>query len=170
MSDMEGLAGRRRRAGELFERGASQSQVALELEVSRESASRWYGVWRDGGTEALAAVGRRGRTARLSAKQLEVVEAELLKGAVANGFANDLWTAPRVAAVIERLTGERYHPGHVWRILRQMGWTLQRPARRAAERDDDAVEAWIKDRWPKVKKTPDGGARGSSSRTSRESP
>jgi transposase len=153
----------------MFDRGASQADVARELEVSRESASRWYGTWRDGGTEALAAIGHRGRTARLSVRQLEEVERVLLEGAVANGFPNDLWTAPRVAVVIERLTGESYHPGHVWRILRQMGWTLQRPARRAAERDDAVVEAWVKKRWPKVKKTPDDAERGSSSKTSRES-
>jgi transposase len=169
MSDMEGLAQRRERAGKMFDRGVSQADVARELEVSRETASRWYKTWAQGGTEGLAVIGQRGRSARLSAEQLEQVEQALLKGAVANGFANEVWTAPRVTKVIEHLTGESYHPGHVWRILRQMGWSLQRPARRAAERDDEAVEAWIKDRWPKVKKTPDAGGRGSSSRTNRAS-
>jgi len=153
----------------MFDRGASQAEVAQALEVSRESASRWYATWYDGGTAALAEIGRRGRTARLTTEQLVRVEAALLKGAVANGFPNDVWTAPRVAKVIEELTGERYHPGHVWRILRQMGWSVQRPARRAVERDDEAIEAWIKTRWPKVKETPAGGAPGSSSKTSRAS-
>ena len=153
----------------MFDRGASQADVAQELEVSRETASRWYERWSEGGTETLAVIGRRGRTARLSLEQLKEVERALLEGAVANGFPNDVWTAPRVAKVIEDLTGERYHPGHVWRILRQMGWSLQRPARRAAERDEEAVEAWVKERWPKVKKTPDAGEPGSSSRTNRGS-
>jgi transposase len=65
-----------------------------------------------------------------------------------------------VAAVIERVTGVAYHPGHVWRILRQqLGWSRQRPARRAVERDDAAIEAWVKQRWPSLKKAPSVGAR-----------
>jgi len=167
MADMEGLAERRRRAGKMFDRGAIQADVARELEVSRETARRWHEVWRNDGTEGLAEVGRRGRTSRLTDEQLDLVEAALLDGPLANGFPNDLWTTPRVAVVIERVTGEQYHPGHVWRLLRKMGWSLQRPARRAKERDDAAVDAWVKTRWPKVKKTPSVGGRGSSSRTNR---
>lgn len=167
MADMEGLAERRRRAGKMFDRAFTQADVARELEVSRESASRWHEVWLERGTDGLAEIGKRGRTSRLSDKQLAKVERALIKGATANGFPNDLWTTPRVAAVIERVTGEQYHPGHVWRMLKQMGWSLQRPARRAKERDDEAIEAWMKTRWPKVKKTPHAGVRGSSSKTSR---
>jgi hypothetical protein len=60
---------------------------------------------------------------------------------------------PRVAEVIERLSGVAYHPGHVWYILRdQLGWTWQRPARRAVERNDAAIERWVKQRWPQLKK------------------
>jgi transposase len=167
MADMEGLAERRKRAGKMFDGGARQIDIAKELEVSRETARRWYEVWVKGGTEMLAQIGERGRPSRLSAKQMEKVEHALLKGPIANGFRNDLWTTPRVAVVIERLTGIRYHPGHVWRLLHKMGWSLQRPARRAKERDEAAIEVWIKTRWPKVKKTPAEGGRGSSSRTSR---
>jgi len=167
MADMEGLAERRKRAGKMFERGARQIDVAKELEVSRETARRWYEVWDEGGTEALAQIGQRGRPSRLSAKQMEKVEQALLKGPIANGFPNDLWTTLRVAVVIDRLTGISYHPGHVWRLLHKMGWSLQRPARRARERDEDGIEVWIKTRWPKVRKTPADVGRGSSSRTSR---
>ena len=77
----------------------------------------------------------------------------------------ELWTLARVADVIEKVTGVKYHPGHVWRVLRQMGWSRQRPARRAAERDDEAIEQWVNERWPKVKKTPGPGTPGSSSKT-----
>ena len=87
------------------------------------------------------------------------------KGPKANGFPTELWTLARVADVIEQVTGVKYHPGHVWRVLRQMGWTRQRPARRAAERDDEAIEQWVNERWPRVKKTPGPEGRGSSSRT-----
>ena len=88
----------------MFDRGASQADVAQELEVSRETASRWYERWSEGGTETLAVIGRRGRTARLSLEQLKEVERALLEGAVANGFPNDVWTAlwaPSVQSCLE---------------------------------------------------------------------
>ena len=87
------------------------------------------------------------------------VEAALEKGPRANGYPTDLWNLARVTEVIERVTGLSYSKGHVWRILRRrLGWSHQRPARHAVERDDEAIEAWKNQRWPKVKKTPDGGA------------
>ncbi len=77
----------------------------------------------------------------------------MAKGAEANGYPNDLWTLPRVAEVIARVTGVSYHPARVWHILReQLGWTWQRPARRATERNDEAVAHWVKQRWPQLKK------------------
>ena len=77
----------------------------------------------------------------------------LAAGAEANGYPNDLWTLPRVAEVIRRVTGVTYHPGHVWYLLRdQLDWSWQRPARRAVERNDEAVEHWVNKRWPQLKK------------------
>ena len=85
--------------------------------------------------------------------QLEQVEAELAKGAAANGYANDVWTLQRAAVVIERVTGVRYHPSRVWYILRhELSWSWQRPARRATERNDEAIHRWVKWRWPQLKK------------------
>src|SRR5882672_7821909 len=101
------------------------------------------------------------------------VERALLRGPQRHGFRTDLWTLPRVATVIERLTGVHYHAGHVWYILRGLRWSLQRPARQARERDEPAIRQWIASRWPAVKKTPGAGAPGSSSKTkagSRSSP
>jgi len=66
---------------------------------------------------------------------------------------------------IEKITGVTYHPGHVWKVLRSMGWSRQRPARKAAERDDEAIEQWVNERWPRVKKTLGPGTHGSSSKT-----
>lgn len=138
------------RAAKMFEEGATQSEVARRFGVTRTTASRWFATWRGGGTEALRSAGRRGRKPRLSGEELRSVERALLEGARAHGFPTDLWTLERVAQVIRKRTGKRYHPGHVWRILRRMGWSLQRPARRAAERDEKAVRRWRKDRWPKI--------------------
>lgn len=167
--DFSALEARRMRAAEMFRRGARQADVVRELGVSRETASQWYARWSSGGKRALRGAGRAGRLPRLDDKDLDRVQRALRKGPLANGFPTELWTLARVADVIESVTGVAYHPGHVWRILGQMGWSRQRPARRAVERDDEAIATWVADRWPKVKKTPDGGAPGSSSRTSRGS-
>jgi transposase len=89
----------------------------------------------------------------MSREQLVQVEGELLKGAEANGYPNDVWTLRRVAEVIERVTGVSYHPAHVWSILRhELRWSWQRPARRANERNDEAIQQWVKTRWPRLKK------------------
>jgi transposase len=106
---------------------------------------------------------------KLSERQREEVVTELERGPLTHGYPTDMWTLARVAEVIAATTGVSYHPGHVWRILRQMGWSRQRPARRAVERDDEAIARWVAEDWPRVKKTPVAGTRGSASRTSRGS-
>jgi transposase len=101
----------------------------------------------------LRGAGRAGRLPKVTADQLAQVELALARGAEANGYPNDLWTLQRVAEVIERATGVAYHPARVWHILRErLGWSWQRPARRATERDDEAVAHWVKQRWPQLKK------------------
>jgi transposase len=154
------LEQRRLRAGRRFARGASQAEVARELGVSRQTASRWYAAWRSGGLRALRAPARQGHPARLRTGQLKRIERALLQGAEAHGFDNDLWTLARVALVIQRLTGQRYHPGHVWRLLRGMGWTPQRPTRRALERDENRIQQWVAEDWPRIKQTPTSRAVG----------
>jgi len=160
---------RRMRAAAMFARGKTQAEVVRALGVSRPSVSRWYKAWRKGGAKGLAGAGRAGRRPRLSEAERRSLDRALLKGPLAHGFPTDLWTLKRIAIVIESITGVAYHVGHVWKILRSMEWSLQRPARRAAERDEEAIARWVKTRWPQVKKTPGAGGRGSSSATSRES-
>jgi len=119
--DFEGLA--RVRAVRLFEQGESQASMARQLQVSRTTAMRWAQAWQEKGREGLRAAGRPGRKPRLSPEQLEEVEMVLLEGPFASGYATAYWTLPRGAEVIERATGTRYHPGHVWRVLRKLGWS-----------------------------------------------
>lgn len=145
------------RAADLFRKGRQPAEVARELGVSIQTASEWRKRWAEGGKAALRAAGRAGRLPKLTAEELAKVDAALRKGPKANGYPTELWTLPRVAEVIKATTGVDYHPGHVWRLLRQMGWSRQRPARRATERNDAAIETWVKDRWPVVKKTPAAG-------------
>jgi transposase len=164
------LEERRKKAARLFARGRSQADVARELEVSRQSVSRWYAEWSANGTSALSKAGRAGRLPKLSPAQLRRVATELEKGLRSHGYPTDLWTLRRVGEVIEKTTGVSYHPGHVWKVLReQLGWSRQRPARRAVERDDEAIARWVKQQWPRVKKTPDAAMPGSASKTSRGS-
>jgi len=163
--DFAALEARRYEAARLFARGESQAAVARTLGATRAAAHRWFHAWRDDGRTALKAAGRAGRKPRLGAPQLARVEAALLKGPGRHGFATELWTLPRVALVIERLTGVRYHPGHAWYILRRLGWSLQRPTRQARERDEAAIAQWKRERWPQVKKTRGASTPGSSSQT-----
>ena len=158
------------RAGNMFERGASQAVVAANLGVSRQSASAWHEAWSEGGKAALAGAGRAGRLPLVSDEQLAEVLEALSKGPEGNGYANGLWTLARVAEVIERVTGVAYSQTQTWEILtKKLGWSRQRPARRALERDDVAITNWIKNDWPRIKKAPGADGHGSSSKTSRAS-
>src|SRR5437588_681058 len=150
--DFAALEARRFQAARLFGRGVAQVTVARELGVSRTTTHRWYYAWQAEGRRGLKAVGRAGRKPRLDRQQWAQVEAALLKGPAAHGFATTLWTVPRIAAVIAGRTGVRYHPSHVWRILQGLNWSRQRPARQARERDDAAIAQWRRQRWPQVKK------------------
>ena len=164
--DFQGLEQRRKQAGRLFAAGKMiLAEIARELKASRQSVSRWYAEWRRGGAAALRGAGRAGRKPKLDRGQLRQVEKVLRQGAQAHGFGTDLWTLPRVAAVIERVTGVRYHSGHVWKILGSMDWSLQRPAKQARQRDEEKVRLWLNERWPAVKKTLAAATPGSSSKT-----
>jgi transposase len=145
---------RRLKAGRLFAHGCSQAEVARRLEVSRQSASRWYHAWGRGGQEALRGADRTGRKRKLSGDDLCQLEACLLEGARAHGYDTDLWTLKRIAQLIRRRFKVSYHPGHVWKLLGQLGWSCQRPERRARERNEVAIRRWLRYRWPRIKKKP----------------
>lgn len=146
---------RRLKAEELFRKGCSQADVARQLEVSRQAASRWHAAWNFGGREALAGAGRTGRKPKLSGEELCQLEAILLAGAPAAGFETDLWTLKRIARVIRRQFRVAYHASHVWKVLGQLGWSCQRPERRARERNEEGIKRWVRHRWPRIKKKPD---------------
>ncbi len=119
------------------------------LGVARQNVSRWHVSWHTGGPEALRSTGPTGSPPRLSDAQLAAIDQALREGARANGFDTDHWTLDRITSVIWRLTGVAYHPGHVWKLLRhRMGDRLQRPARRAVERDEQAIARWVAEDWP----------------------
>jgi transposase len=147
--DRQAFEGVRMQAGELFAAGHTQAQVARTLGVARQNVSRWHALWQAGGPEALRSAGPTGPGPRLSDAQLAAIDQTLRQGARAHGFDTDHWTLVRVGSVIEQVTGVAYHPGHVWKLLRhRLHYRLQRPARRAIERDERAIARWVAEDWP----------------------
>jgi transposase len=151
--DFDALEQRRLEAVRLLKRGLSQAEVARQLGVHRQSVYRWAKTVSESGKAALKKAGRAGRRPLLDARDLEKLERILKRGPDALGYDTKLWSSWLVAEVIEETFGVEYHPGHVWRILRQMGWSVQRPTGRAIERDEEAIRRWKRRRWPIVKKT-----------------
>jgi transposase len=154
--DFAALEARRLQAAKLFAQGHPQAEIVRRFGVSRPTAHRWYQAWRRGGVSGLRGVGRAGRKPRLSAADRQRLEAALLGGARAWGFRTELWTLERIAQVIGKSCHVGYSLSQTWRVLRQLGWSRQRPARRARERDEVAIRRWGRGRWPQVKKTPKG--------------
>jgi len=154
--DFAALEARRMQAAKLFAQGHPPATVVHRFRVSWQTASRWYHAWRRLGHAGLRGAGRAGRKPRLDTRARQGLTAALLKGPLAWGFATNLWTLERVAAVIARQFHLRYSLAQTWRLLGQLGWSRQRPARRAKERDEAAIARWVRVRWPQVKKTPAG--------------
>lgn len=163
--DFQSLEQRRLRAARLLKKGAQQSEVARQVGVHRQSVGRWARQLEAAGLSGLRKAGRAGRKPRLSAEDLKKVERGLKHGPEALGYETGLWTAWRVAHLIEEECGIRYHASQAWRILRQLGWSCQRPIGRALERDEAAIPRWKKQRWPGIKKKPKKKGVSSSSST-----
>jgi len=163
--DFEKLEQRRLEAAELLRQGLQQAEVARRVGVHRQSVSRWAQELKQGGKRALRKAGRAGRRPRLHPEDLRRIEKALQRGPEALGYETSLWTAWRVADLIERECGVKYHPSQAWRILRQLGWSCQRPVGRAMERDEEKIRRWKRERWPEIKKKPKKRAEPSSSST-----
>ena len=129
------------------------------LGVDRRSVRRWKAAHRKNGAQGINAKPAPGRPPKLRRAEHRRLEKLLLKGARGAGFATELWTCARVAELIRLRFGVKYHLCHVWRILVSMGWSCQKPVRRARERDEAGIQHWIKVVWPALKKRPAGSAR-----------
>jgi transposase len=164
--DLRGMELRRRKGMRMLARGISQAEVARELDVSRQTASSWAKKY----AEDTQSWRRKplGRPGGLDDAQKKELGKTLLAGAVANGFPNELWTLARVAQVIGREFGPSYSTVNVWRILRDMGFSSQRPTGRAMQRDEEAIKQWRTKRWPALKKSAHEKGEPSSSSTNRD--
>lgn len=163
--DFDALEKRRMKAARLLDRGVRQAEIARRVKVSRQSVHRWASEMRQrGGKDNLKKAGRAGRIPRLGASELAQLESMLRAGPEKAGFPNGLWTLDRIAGIIKREFGVKYHAAQVWRILRRkLGWSCQRPIGRARERNEAAIRDWKENTWPALKKKPKKRAESSSS-------
>lgn len=163
------LEDRRRRALALVDEGLSLNEVGRRIGCSASSVKRWRDARRRGGPKALRVRFSPGRPPKLTAEQGRQLVAVLLEGATASGYPTQLWTTPRVAEVIWKRFRVRYHRDHVGRLLHSLGWSHQKPQKRALERNQAEIQRFLRRDWPAVKKTPSGWVPTSSSSTSRDS-
>ncbi|QRX89486.1 winged helix-turn-helix domain-containing protein [Streptomyces noursei] len=159
----------RMEASEMFAGGQDNAVIARRLRVSVRSVQRWRGAWEEGGPPALRSQGSPGRP-KLSQTLFTVLEKELAKGPVAHGWPGQTWTLQRIKILI----GRRFHKSitlsGIAQMLRRHGWSHQVPARRATERDEQAVAGWVKETWPAVERPRRRSGPGWSSKTKPDSP
>src|SRR3954471_19603566 len=153
-------------AAEWIEEGATDREVAARFRVTRMSANRWRRALAAGGRPALASEGPGGARCPLSPAQLDELQALLDAGPTAWGWADQRWTLPRIAEVVHSRFGVDYTPPGLDLLLHRMGWSVQVPARQAAERDEEQISAWRQETWPEIKRARRTWAPGWSSKTS----
>lgn len=147
------LERRRRRAARLLAAGIQQSEVARRVGVSRQSVLRWERVRQQRGVDGLKRPARCGRPPKLSEAQGKELVAALKQGALAAGFSTELWTLPRVGQLIKERFGVSLVESSVWRVLGELGWSVQRPAGQARQRNEKSIRTWKNKRWPALKKS-----------------
>ena len=150
--DFKKLEGRRRRGMRMLARGVVQAEVAHSCEVSRQTVSRWAQMVADD-----PQAWRRqplGRPGAMNAAERVKLSKMLVAGALANGFPSELWTLARIGKLIKREFGHAFSSVHVWRVIRTLGFSSQRPTGRAIQRDEGAILTWKSKRWPALKKSP----------------
>jgi transposase len=146
------LEKRRRRAVQLLESGQRLAAAARQVGAAVSSVFRWWQAYRRAGVRGLETKPTPGRPARLSAAQKRRLVKLLSHGPLRAGYRTDLWTLGRVTELIHQEFGVRYHPAHVWKVLTGLGWSCQKPERRAVERDEAAIARWKREDWPRIKK------------------
>lgn len=138
----------------MMRKGCSDGQIADAVGCTTRSVRRWRQQWRRRGERGLAARPTPGRPSRLSARQRRTLVSRLTRGALRCGWSTDLWTCPRIAELIRREFGVRYHVDHIPRLMAGLGFSCQKPERVAAERDEEAIRRWVTTDWPRIKKRP----------------
>lgn len=146
------LERRRLRGARLLSTGTHPAEVARQVGVSRQSVMRWERALKQEGVRSLQRATAPGRPSRLSDAQLKELAKMLKAGSLAAGYATEMWTLPRIGALIQERFGVKFAQSSVWRTLQRMGWSPQRPARQARQRDEEAIRTWKNKRWVELKK------------------
>src|SRR3989338_1616763 len=147
------LERRRLQAGRYFSQGKAQAWVAERMRVTTATTCKCYHRWNADREKGLRSKGRCGIKKSLTKEKLQQIRSALDKGPLNAGFTNDLWTLERVRTVMKRETKRSFHIGSVWKILtRDLGWSNQKPSKRARERNEAAIARWRKTQWPAIKK------------------
>ncbi len=147
------LERRRLRAMALLDKGVSGVVVAKAVGATPGAISQWKARYQRAGPDALMAKSHSGPKPKLAAKQRKRLGRMLRQGACQHGYSTELWTLKRMGELIGSHFGVAYEQSGVWRLLRAMGWSCQKPERRARERDDEAVARWRSQEWPRLKKS-----------------
>jgi transposase len=140
--DRVALAERRKQAIGWYRKGKTQYWIAKHMGVSFEAVRKWADAYEARGMKGLESKGHPGPQAELGEKDRKKIRAAILKGPRAEGYATDLWTLERIAQLIKRIGKVSYHPGHVWKVVVALGFSCQKPERRAKERDEEAIKNW----------------------------
>lgn len=151
---MDEATKKRVRAGRLLQKGKTPAEVAIDVGVARQTVYTWKSIFDEGGIDALRAVPLRGRPATLDEAQREGLRRAVLQNPTEHGFGTELWTLKRVGVVIKRLHGVKLSLPQIWRILGSLGFSPQKPDKRAIERNEDVVRHWKRRKWPALKKKP----------------
>jgi len=146
------LERRRRQALELLGKGLNPPEIAERLDCSLSSVYYWNDLRKKKGDEALKAKPVPGRPEKLNMRQRHSLTRTLVKGAMKNGYSTDLWTLRRISGVIDKQFGVSYHPAHVWKLLKELGWSCQKPETKAREQDEKEIKRWVRYQWPHIKK------------------
>jgi transposase len=147
------LEKRRQRAIVLvLEHDYTSAEAAEAVGVEPRSVQRWLAAYREKGRKGIVATPAPGRPSLLDDRDIAKLESILLKGPVSAGYDNDLWTCRRIGEVIEKTFQVSFHRSHIWRLLQQIGWSPQKPERRAIERDESGIRRFIKTEWKKIVK------------------
>lgn len=160
--DFKALEKRRLKGAKLLERGLSKSEVARRLGVTRQTVAAWEQRVDQGGADSLMR-GTLGRPRQLDAEQERELGQLLMQGALSAGYATELWTLQRIGKLIAQRFGVQYSTGHLWHLLRRLGFSCQKPEKRATQRNEGDIARWKRHTWPALKKKPSAKGAPSSS-------
>lgn len=142
----------RLKAAKLFKKGVSQAEIARRFGISTPAASYWYAAYQKGGEAALRSKGHTGFSSKLTPEKRLLFKKAILKGPLAHGYETNLWTLPRLSALMKKVAGVKFSEVWTWKIVRELGFTPQKPQAKAIQRDEVAIAGWCTTTLPGLKK------------------